>query len=170
MAEIAQFILMFFVLPLWILVGLADWLCHRKSKIELNAGPTESVFHLLGRTELGIPVLCALLLEINALVIAIMLAAFIAHAVTLWLDVRYATTTREILPIEQSVHNYMEGLPLLGLGVIVLLQWGQFAALFGFVGKLCLRVEAAATSAMVSSGDNRCGVVAERRSLRGRIV
>jgi hypothetical protein len=131
MVHAAQIILMYFVLPLWIATGLADWLCHRVSKIERTSGPQETVFHLLGLGELGIAVLCALFLEINALTFAVMLGAFALHAVTVWLDVRYATSTREILPIEQTVHTYLEGLPLLGLGIIVLLHWNQFLALFG---------------------------------------
>jgi hypothetical protein len=132
MADAAQIALMYFVLPLWIAVGFADWLCHRVSQIERTAGPQETVFHLLGLAEFGVAVLCVLLFEINALVIAVMLGAFAIHAVTVWLDVRYATKTREIMPIEQTVHNYLEGIPLLGLGIIVLLHWNQFLALFGF--------------------------------------
>jgi hypothetical protein len=132
MVSAAQIVLMYGVLPLWIAVGLADWLCHRVSRIEHTAGPQETVFHLLGLGEFGVAVLGALFLEINALVIAVMLGAFALHAVTVWLDVRYATKTRDIMPVEQTVHNYLEGIPLLGLGIIVLLHWDQFLALFGF--------------------------------------
>lgn len=132
MAEAGRVLLMYFVLPAWLLVGLGDWACHRATRIEQTSGPTESVFHLLGLAEMGLAVLCALILEINALAIAVMLAAFMLHALTVWLDVRYTNDKREIMPVEQSLHSYMEGLPLLGLGILVTMHFDQFQALFGF--------------------------------------
>ena len=131
MAQLAQYILMYFVLPLWLAAGFADWLCHRVTRIEVTSGPTESVFHLLGLTEMGVAVLLALFFEINALVIAVMIAAFVLHELTTWLDLRYSVNKREVLPVEQLVHSFMEILPLMGLGFIVLLYWSQFLALFG---------------------------------------
>ncbi len=47
MAQVAQYMLMYFVLPLWLAAGLADWFCHRATRIEITAGPKESVFHLV---------------------------------------------------------------------------------------------------------------------------
>jgi hypothetical protein len=131
MAQIAQYILMYFVLPLWLAAGLADWFCHRATRIEVTSGPTESVFHLLGLAEMGVPVVLALFFEINALVIAVMIGAFLVHELTVWLDLRYTENKREIMPIEQIVHSFVEILPLMGLGFIVLLNGGQFLALFG---------------------------------------
>ena len=131
MALLAQYILMYFVLPLWLAAGLADWFCHRATRIEVTTGPTESVFHLLGLVEMGVPVLLALFFEINALVIAVMVADLVLHELTTWLDLRYATDKREVMPVEQLVHSFMEILPLMGLGFIVLLHWDQFVALFG---------------------------------------
>jgi hypothetical protein len=40
-------ILMYFVLPVWLLAGFADWLCHRASHIETTTGPKESLIRLL---------------------------------------------------------------------------------------------------------------------------
>jgi len=131
MAALAQGILMYFVLPLWLAAGLADWFCHRATRIEETAGPRESVFHLLLLAEMSVPVMLALFFDINALVIAVMIAAYALHELTTWLDLRYATSTREVLPVEQMVHSFLEMLPLMGLGFIILLHWGQFLALFG---------------------------------------
>jgi hypothetical protein len=39
--------LLYFVIPVWIAAGLADWLCHRATDIERTAGPAESLLHLL---------------------------------------------------------------------------------------------------------------------------
>src|SRR3954453_4391505 len=109
---------MFFVLPLWLAAGLGDWLCHRATRIEATSGPTESVFHLLGLAEMGPAVVLALLFQITALLIALMIGAFVVHELTVWLDLRYTEDKREILPIEQIVHSFMEMLPLMGLAFI----------------------------------------------------
>jgi hypothetical protein len=38
---------------------------------------------------------------------------------------------REVTPIEQHVHSFLEILPLMGLVLVAILNWGQFLALFG---------------------------------------
>src|SRR6266567_2586632 len=42
-----QFALLYFIMPLWFLAGVADWLCHRASDIEHTTGAKESIIHLL---------------------------------------------------------------------------------------------------------------------------
>ncbi|MER9301892.1 diguanylate cyclase [Mesorhizobium sp. M0293] len=125
-------ILMYFVLPLWLIAGFADWLCHRASHIESTTGAKESLIHLLMFVEVGIPLLAAMFLEVNALIIATMLAAFVAHEATAMWDVSYATTARTVSPVEQHVHSFLEMIPLIGIVSVVSLHWGQFRALFGF--------------------------------------
>ncbi|MDG4878741.1 diguanylate cyclase [Mesorhizobium sp. WSM4935] len=125
-------ILMYFVLPLWLLAGIADWLCHRATHIESTTGAKESLIHLLMFAEVGIPLLAAMFLEINALIIAVMMIMFVVHEATALWDVRYATTARTVTPIEQHVHSFLEMIPLMGLVSVVSLHWGQFLALFGF--------------------------------------
>src|ERR671911_1644060 len=61
-AEIAQLMLMYFVLPLWLAAGFADYLCHRASDIEHTSGAKESLLHLLLFAEMGVPVLAAIFL------------------------------------------------------------------------------------------------------------
>ena len=36
-------ILMYFILPLWLAAGFADWLCHRATHIETTTGAKESL-------------------------------------------------------------------------------------------------------------------------------
>jgi hypothetical protein len=74
-AQLAQHILMYFIAPLWLIAGLADWFCHRASDIEHTSGPKESVLHLVLLAEMGGPVLLALFFQVNALVIAVMIVA-----------------------------------------------------------------------------------------------
>ncbi|WP_348643013.1 diguanylate cyclase [Mesorhizobium sp. B2-3-12] len=124
-------ILMYFLLPVWLVAGFADWLCHRASHIESTTGAKESLIHLLMFAEVGIPLLAAMFLDVNALVIAIMIVTFFIHEATAMWDVRYATTARTVTPIEQHVHSFLEMIPLMGLVSVVSLHWGQFLALFG---------------------------------------
>jgi hypothetical protein len=73
-----------------------------------------------------------LFLEINALVFAVMIAAFIAHEATALWDVSYAIDKRYISPFEQHVHSFLEMIPLMAGSFIAVLHWPQFSALFGF--------------------------------------
>jgi hypothetical protein len=129
--DIVRSMLMYFILPLWLAAGFADWLCHRASNIATTSGPKESVLHLLQFAEMAVPVLAALFLEINALIIAIMIVCLVLHEATAIWDVRYASATREVGPTEQHVHSFLEMLPLMGLLMIIVLHWQQFLALFG---------------------------------------
>jgi hypothetical protein len=64
--QFAQATLLYFVLPLWLAAGLADYLCHRASHIEKTSGYKESLLHLLMFAEIAVPLLAALFFEINA--------------------------------------------------------------------------------------------------------
>ena len=123
--------LLYVVLPLWLLAGIADWFCHRATRIESTSGAKESLIHLLMLAEAGVAVLLGLFLEIDALVIAIMIACWLLHEVTAHWDLRYAVTRREVRPIEQHVHNYLGAIPFMALSLLILPHWPQFLALFG---------------------------------------
>jgi hypothetical protein len=128
----AVLILMYFILPVWLLAGCADWLCHRASHIETTTGAKESMLHLLMFAEIGIPLLAAIFLQINAGIIALMIVAFFVHEATALWDVSYAVTARDVTPFEQHVHSFLELIPLTAILFVVSLHWGQFQALFGF--------------------------------------
>ena len=106
-------VLMYFVLPVWLAAGFADYLCHRASNIATTSGPKESMLHLLQFAEMAVAVLAALFLEINALVLLIMLVCFVLHEATALWDLSYASTRREVTPIEQHVHSFLEMMPLM---------------------------------------------------------
>lgn len=125
-------ILMYFILPIWLVAGCADWLCHRASHIETTTGAKESFIHLLMLGEVGLPLLAAIFLQINAGIIGFMIVAFFIHEATAIWDVSYAVTGRKVTPIEQHVHSFLEMIPLLAIVCVVALHWGQFQALFGF--------------------------------------
>jgi len=110
-AEVTRSILMYFILPLWLAAGFADYLCHRAAHIERTSGVKESALHLLQSAEMGVAILAAMFLEINALVILIMIACFLLHEATALWDLSYASATREVGPIEQHVHSFLESYP-----------------------------------------------------------
>lgn len=130
--DILRGMLMYFVLPLWLAAGFADYLCHRAAHIEQTSGWKESALHLLQFAEMAVPVLAALFLEITSAIILVMIVCLILHEATAIWDVRYAAATREVTPTEQHIHSFLEMLPLMGLLLVVALYWPAFSALFGF--------------------------------------
>src|SRR3954468_5915110 len=102
----AEIILLYFILPLWLLAGFADYLCHRASQIELTSGYKESLLHILMLAEIATPLLAAIFFEINALVIAIMIVGFVLHKMTVLWDTTFPSHKRLITPIEQHVHSF----------------------------------------------------------------
>lgn len=125
-------LLLYFVLPVWLIAGFADWICHRATDIENTTGLKETWIHILMFLEMGLPLLSALFLEVNALVIAFMIVLFFCHEATALWDVSYAVTAREVKPIEQHVHSFLEMVPLMALLLVISRHWSQFQALFGF--------------------------------------
>lgn len=126
-----QHFLMYLVVPVWLLAGVADYFCHRASHIERTSGVAESLLHLLQFVEVGVPLLAALFLEINAAVLLVMLAGLALHQATAMWDVRYANATRRVTPIEQHVHGVLEMAPAVATAVVAILHWPQFMALLG---------------------------------------
>ena len=130
--ETARKLLLYAVPPAWIAAGLADWVCHRATRIEDTAGAKESLIDLLMQAEFGVPVLLTLFCEITPPVIASEFAAFVPHEATVYWDLKYTTPRREISPIEQQVHGYLELVPLVAITLIAVLHWPETKAVFGF--------------------------------------
>lgn len=129
LSELTVHALLFFILPLWLLAGFGDWLCHRRQDIAHTSGLPESILHLLLIAQGGAGVLAGLLLEINAGVLAFMLGCLLLHELTVWIDLRYSGRLRKIPPVEQMMHSLQEVLPLTAFILVALLHWDQFMAL-----------------------------------------
>ena len=123
--------LLYFVLPLWIATGFADWVFHRQTQIERTSGLKESVLHILQMIEVGVPALMATFLQVNAAVIVCMMVGFLLHEATALWDVRYASANRYVSSVEQHVHSFLEVLPLIAGTLLIMLHRDQFLALFG---------------------------------------
>ncbi|MEU2777305.1 diguanylate cyclase [Streptomyces sp. NPDC007162] len=117
--------LLYGVLPLWVLPGLADWWMHKRTGIEHTSGTKESAVHALMMTEAGVPVLVGLLARINPLVLTVMGGAALVHGATAVHDVSLAVGDREVRPVEQHIHSFLEVLPLTALSFTACLHSGQ---------------------------------------------
>jgi hypothetical protein len=112
-------ILMYFILPVWLLAGCANWLCHPRGPYQRTTDAKGSLLHLLIFAEIGLPLLAAIFLQINAGIISLMIIAFVIHEATALWDVSYAVTARDVMPIEQHVHSFLEMIPLMGILFVV---------------------------------------------------
>jgi hypothetical protein len=118
-------LVLYVVVPLWLAAGFADWVCHRRSAIDSTSGPPESALHLLMLAETGIPLLAALYLEVNALILLLLAVAFVSHEITAYADVRYAASRRHVSVAEQFVHSILEMAPLIVLLLFASAHWDQ---------------------------------------------
>ncbi len=114
------------VLPAWLAAGGADWLCHRRTRIQQTSGARESALHLLLFIEIAIPAIAALWLEITAAMLLLMAMGVLAHMLTSWMDTAFAQPRRLIAPIEQQVHSWLEMLPLFALVIVATLHTAEF--------------------------------------------
>ncbi|WP_317446301.1 diguanylate cyclase [Streptomyces collinus] len=104
--------LLYGLLPGWFVPGLADWALHRRTRIEDTSGTKESLIHSLMMAEVGLPIALTLRYEVNPLLLAVQLGAAAVHEATALWDVRTAgDSDREVTPLEQHVHSFLEALP-----------------------------------------------------------
>ncbi|MET9291848.1 diguanylate cyclase [Streptomyces sp. NPDC003077] len=121
-------ILLYGVLPLWFVPSVADWIMHRRTRIQDTSGTRESLVHALMMTEAGVPVLAGLVARINPLVLSLMGGAALAHGATAVWDVSIATEEREVRPVEQHIHSFLEVLPLTAAAFTACLHWDKVRA------------------------------------------
>jgi hypothetical protein len=128
----AYILLLYAVIPVWLLAGFLDWSQHRRYSIETTSGPTESVLHLALLAEMGIPLAVVLTCEVSTRVFALLGCACLVHSLTAYIDTRYAGARRKIGYFEQMVHGYLEVLPYTALLLLATAHWEKFTPLFGF--------------------------------------
>ncbi|MGW2572824.1 diguanylate cyclase [Streptomyces sp. NPDC001537] len=133
--------LLYGLLPGWFVPGLADWVMHRRSRIEDTVGTKESLIlpHCLkgvGGTptlmmaEVGIPIALTLRYEVNPLLLTVQLGGAAVHEATALWDVRTAVKSdREVTPLEQHIHSFLESLPYGALSALMCLHADQVKAL-----------------------------------------
>ncbi|MEV6739550.1 diguanylate cyclase [Streptomyces sp. NPDC051104] len=122
--------LLYGLLPFWFAPGLADWLMHRRTGIEDTSGTKESLIHALMMTEVGMPIALTLRYEVNPLLLCAQLAGTAVHEATALWDVRTAEDSdREVKPVEQHIHSFLESLPFAALAALGCLHADQVRSL-----------------------------------------
>src|SRR5437660_8239774 len=121
MRDAAVFLLMYVVYPLWVVAGFADWACHARTSIATTSGLKENALHWVMYAEIGVGMVAVALFEIDAAVLAIVLAVLIVHEATVYWDLHYSAPRREVGPLEQMVHSFLELLPLVSLALLVVI-------------------------------------------------
>lgn len=116
-------LILYALLPLWGISGLADWFFHRASDIEHTSGLKESMIHSLMGIEMAIPIVLCLLFYVNVGILLICIAAWIAHELVAHWDVTYTSPVRNITIWEVHAHNYLATLPLYLLMLIAVINW-----------------------------------------------
>jgi hypothetical protein len=124
-------ILAYGVLPLWVICGFLDYLCHRASHVARANGMRESLIHWLMLVEVGLPLVLAVFFRINALLLSMMLVCLVAHEITGYFDLKLAMATRKVTVFEHQVHSLLEVLPLTAILLLMALHWPQTQALVG---------------------------------------
>jgi len=115
-------LLMYGVLPLWVLSGLAEGWCHRRTHASAPAGPRETLYHLTLLAQMGLGGLAALWLEFNLAMLTLLLVLFLLHEATRWLEMGRARGTRELRSGERMAHSFLELLPLFSVLCLIALH------------------------------------------------
>ncbi len=123
-------VILFGLIPTWVAAGVVDWWCHRKTRIEDNAGLPESLAHVAMLSQAGLPATLALFLEVDPPLLALTYAATATHTATAYWDVAYANPRRTVSPLEQHAHAFLEVLPMAGAAFLTVLHPGQAKELF----------------------------------------
>jgi hypothetical protein len=133
--------LLYGLLPSWFVPGVADWVMHRRTRIEETAGTKESLIlpHCLKgvggaptlmMAEVGIPIALTLRYEVNPLLLSVQLGGAAVHEATALWDVRTAVDSeREVKPVEQHIHSFLESLPFGALASLMCLHADQVKSL-----------------------------------------
>ncbi|MFC8359078.1 diguanylate cyclase [Streptomyces griseorubiginosus] len=122
--------LLYGLLPGWFVPGLADWVMHRRTRIEDTSGTKESLIHSLMMAEVGLPIALTLRYEVNPLLLTVQLGGAAVHEATALWDVRTAVDSdREVKPLEQHIHSFLESLPFGALAALMCLHADQVKSL-----------------------------------------
>ena len=85
----------------------------------------ESMFHWLLLAEGAIALFTALMYLPSKALVSCLMAVWILHQLTTWLELRYVIAQRLISPIEQMLHSFLEVIPfalVLIVGVVAMIQ------------------------------------------------
>ncbi|MFD8913451.1 diguanylate cyclase [Streptomyces sp. NPDC059575] len=116
------------VLSLWVVPAVADWWMRRRTHVEHTSDTEESAVHALMVAEAGVPVVLGLVARVNPLVLTVMGGAAVVHGAASVYDASLSPGEREIHPVEQRAHTFLEALPLTTLALTACLHPDQVRA------------------------------------------
>ncbi len=104
----------------WMLAGVLDWWCHRRTHIETTSGLRECAFHWLLIAQGSLGLVIAMLFQPSVLLVICLLLLWAVHQLTTWVELCYVVSRRPVLPIEQMVHSFLEVVPLVLVVVVAI--------------------------------------------------
>jgi hypothetical protein len=110
-------LLSYVLLPLWLLAGLGDWLCHRRTGIEYSSGTREAAMHIALYLSIAVPVSAVMFVELTASLLVALTLAALAHTALSLQDNYLTQRRRRISPIEQLVHGHLDLLPWFAVAI-----------------------------------------------------
>ena len=126
-------LILYGLLPMWILAGYLDWWCHYKTDIEHNSGFRETVLHSLMGILVFIPLWLALVWRINVMVLLISCIVLIVHEIAAHQDIVYAKACRrEISVWEHHAHAWLSTIPWFIFALMVVINWVTWKDLVHF--------------------------------------
>lgn len=134
MQDALRFVLMDLLVPLWIAAGFVDWALHRRTAIAATSGLTENAFHWAMYLQMALLLAGVVLFEPSAALLAIGFTLFVLHELTVYVELDYTTLRRDVGPLEQMVHSFLELLPFVLLVLVALAAWPQVLAIAGAGG------------------------------------
>ena len=138
-------LILYGLLPLWVIAGFIDYLCHRATRIHETSGIRESLMHLAMGAQVAIPMWLALTCKINCLILLLCFIVLITHEVVAHYDVVYATSRRHVSVWETHVHSFLETIPFFLTALVVCRNWEVFIQLvtLDWVGSMSLELREA---------------------------
>lgn len=122
-------LILYGLLPLWVLAGFVDYICHWRTKIQETSGAWESLMHLCMGAQVALPMWLALTCKINVLILLLCFIVLITHEVVAHHDVVYARTARHISVWEVHAHSFLETVPFFITALVVCRNWEVFLQL-----------------------------------------
>jgi hypothetical protein len=103
----------------WLLAGLADFICHRRTDIANTSGVLESSLHLVQVFVIGTVMVLWLSFAPSPGLILFTGFLVVLHTVAGYADTRVAYRVREIRPLEQHLHSVLDLAPWVGFVALV---------------------------------------------------
>ena len=116
-------LILYGLLPLWVIAGFVDWWCHRRTRIEDTSGLRESLMHITMGIQVALPLWLALACKINVLILLLSFVVLITHEIVAHYDVKWTTDKREISIWETHAHSFLETVPFFIVALMLCLNW-----------------------------------------------